>query len=105
MLPRAQPISSDSRSSSAEVNVENGTSYELTVRYSGPDSQKLVIPTGATRSLALRVGSYTVAASVSADNVRNYVGTDTMQGGRYESRFYIETSLSPTFGTGFKKRR
>lgn len=103
VLPKAQTVSADSRSSSAEVTIENGTSYELTVRYSGPDSQKIVIPASATRSLTLQVGSYTVAASVSAANVRNYVGTDTMQGGRYSSRFYIATSLSPLFGTEFKR--
>jgi hypothetical protein len=105
VLPKAQPISSDSRSPYAEVRVENGTGYELTVRYSGPDSQKIVIPASATKSLSLRVGTYTVAATVSAANVRNYVGTDTMPGGGYESRFYIETSFSPSFRTGFKKRK
>ncbi|MGI8437980.1 MAG: hypothetical protein ACR2NX_13940 [Chthoniobacterales bacterium] len=103
VLPKAQPISSDSRSSYAEVTVENSTGYELTVRYSGPDSKKIVIPAGATNSLSLGVGTYTVAASVSAFNVRNYVGTDTMRGGGYESRFYI--SFGPSFETGFKKRK
>jgi hypothetical protein len=103
VLPKAQPISSDSRSAYAEVRIENGTGYELTVRYSGSDSQKIVIPASATKSLSLQVGTYAIAASVSAANVRNYVGTDTMQGGDYESRFYIETSFSPSFGTGFKK--
>ncbi len=101
-LPKAQPISSDSRSPSAEVRVENGTGYELTVRYSGLHSQKIVIPANATKSVSLRVGTYAVAASVSAARVRNYVGTETMQGGGYDVRFYIETSFIPS---GFKQRR
>lgn len=105
ILPKAQPISSNSRSTIAEISIENGTGYELTVRYSGPDSQKIIIPANATKSLSLRLGTYAVAASVSAVNVRNYVGTETLQGGGYESRFYIQTGFGPSFGTGFKIRK
>src|SRR5207237_740973 len=92
-LPAAQRLSSNSYGRFADICVENGTSYELTVRYSGSDSKKIVIPAGETSSLQLAVGAYTVAASVSAANVRNYVGTDTLQGGQYSSRFYIRSSF------------
>lgn len=92
-LPAAQRVSSNSYGSFSNVCIENGTSYELTVRYSGSDSKKLVVPAGERGSLQLLVGPYTVAASVSAANVRNYVGSDTLQGGEYSSRFYIRSSL------------
>ncbi len=87
-IARAQPLSYGG--SVVEVAVENQTGYELTVRYSGPDSRKLVIPKGATGTVALLQGEYKVAASVTAANVMNYFGTDSMRGGRYSSRFYIQ---------------
>ena len=87
-MPRAQALSQGGTSTNVEV--ENQTGYELTVRYSGPDSKKLVIPVGASRSIKLVPGAYQVAASVEAANVTNYYGSDTMQGGRYSSNFYIE---------------
>jgi hypothetical protein len=88
-MPRAQPLSYGG--STVEVEVENQTGYELTVRYSGPDSKKLVIPKGATQSVSLLPGDYKVAASVTAANVRNYYGTDEMRGGQYSSSFYIKS--------------
>jgi hypothetical protein len=73
----------------AHVEIKNDTEYELTLRYSGPDSKKLVIPIGETRSIALVPGSYKVGASVNATNVTNFYGLDTMQGGKYSSSFFI----------------
>jgi hypothetical protein len=111
-MPQARPISHDSKS--AEIEIENKTGYELTVRYSGPDSKKLVIPVGATRSTILAPGVYKIAASVSAAHVTNYYGTDTMQGGRYLSDFYIKTGFgnssfsAPEFSvpeTTFRRKR
>jgi outer membrane protein assembly factor BamD (BamD/ComL family) len=93
-MPRAQALSYGG--SSTEVEVENKTRYELTVRYSGPESKKLVIPVAATRSVTLVPGAYKVAASVNAANVTNYYGSDYMEGGRYSSSFYIETSFGGT---------
>jgi outer membrane protein assembly factor BamD (BamD/ComL family) len=88
-LPPAQPLRIGG--ATATVEVDNQTGYELTVRYSGPDSKKLIIPKGATQSVSLPPGDYQVAASVSAANVRNYYGKDTMRGGQYSSSFYIQT--------------
>lgn len=97
ILPRAQPVAGSFDVQDAEVSVENGTGYELTVRYSGRDSKKIVIPIGRTQTISLPIGSYRVAASVNAFNVRNYYGTDDMKAGRYESRFYVQSSLAPNF--------
>ncbi len=88
-MPKAQPISRGGIS--AEVTVENRTEYELTVRYSGPDSQKVVVPKGGTRTIKIQPGDYKVAASVSAANVTNYYGNDTLNAGKFESSFYIES--------------
>jgi hypothetical protein len=88
-MPRAQPLSYGG--STVEVEVVNQTDYELTVRYSGPDSKKLVIPKGETQKVSFPPGDYKVAASVTAANVRNYYGADTMRGGKYSSSFYIQS--------------
>jgi outer membrane protein assembly factor BamD (BamD/ComL family) len=89
-MPPAQPLSIGG--SQVDIVIANKTGYELTVRYSGPDSKKLIISVGATQSLSLPAGDYKVAASVSAFRVRNYYGTDTMRGGRYSSTFYIQSN-------------
>ena len=96
ILPPAQRVSNaDSYSRFANVCIQNDTSYELTVRYSGPDSKKIIISTGGHGSLQLPIGAYTVAASVSAANVRNYAGEETLGGARYTSAFYIRSSSMP----------
>jgi hypothetical protein len=102
-LPRAQSLSSGG--ATVELEVENRTSYELTVRYSGPDSKKLVIPPGETRTASLLPGDYQVAASVSAASVRNYYGSDSMRGGRYSSSFYIESSYGGISIPTYRPRR
>ena len=74
--------------------MNNKTGYELSVRYSGPESKKLVIPTGSIKSIILPPGEYQVAATVTARNVRNYFGRDKIQGGSYSSEFYIKSEYS-----------
>lgn len=111
-MPEAQATTRGG--SVVRVEVENETGYELTVRYSGPESKKLVIPIAKTGHLSLQPGNYQVAASVTAASVTNYYGQQTMQGGEYASNFYIETSTTyggsgssfsiPRF-SGSKKRR
>ena len=91
-LPPAQPLRIGG--GVAILELENKTGYELSVRYSGPDSKKLVIPKGATQSVSLMPGEYQVAASVSATNVQNFYGKDTMRAGSYSSGFYIQTDYS-----------
>lgn len=97
-MPRAQLLSYGG--SVVELEVENQTGYELSVRYSGPDSRKLVIPKGASQTVSLPPGEYKIAASVTAANVRNYYGTDTMRGGQYSSSFYIQQE----YGGSYKKK-
>ena len=89
-MPPAQPLSIGG--SKVDIVIANKTGHELTVRYSGPESMKVIISVGATQSLSLPAGDYKVAASVNAFRVRNYYGTDTMRGGRYSSTFYIQSN-------------
>ena len=75
----------------AYISVTNRTSYTLTLRYSGPDSKKLVISPGGTSSVTLKNGRYKVAASVNASNVSNYAGVEDLSGGSYSVEYYIST--------------
>lgn len=74
------------------ITVTNSTSYVLTLLYSGPDSKRLVIPAGGTSSVRLKNGRYKIAASVSASNVSNYAGSESLQGGSYSANYYISSS-------------
>ena len=80
-----------SQSSRSTIKVSNGTGYKLTVLYSGKDSKGLVIQPGGSASVNLPNGSYRVAASVTASNVRSFAGSEHLTGGNYEVSYYIET--------------
>jgi len=90
-LPKADAVGGDDTAGPAAIEIENGTGYELTVRYSGGESKKVVIPAGGDQSFRLPNGSYRVAASVNAARVSNYYGKEDFSGGRYEIRFYIKS--------------
>ena len=75
----------------SHVTVENDTPYTLTIRYSGVDSKKLVIPAGKTSSVSLTNGTYKIAASVSAYDVRSYAGSEILSGGSYDVSYYISS--------------
>lgn len=73
------------------ISIKNDTQYRLTLLYSGPDSKRLVLSPGASGSVTLPNGTYRVAASVAAANVRSYAGTESLTGGGYEVSYYIST--------------
>ncbi|MCL4786899.1 MAG: hypothetical protein KJ070_08930 [Verrucomicrobia bacterium] len=78
----------------AEVNVQNDTGYELTVRYSGTESRKLVLPRNGKQTVRLPPGRYTVTASADkARDVQSYAGTKTLEAGRYEDQYYVRSGL------------
>lgn len=79
------------------VSVNNNTSYTMTLLYSGPDSKRLVLSPHQTGSVTLKNGTYRVAASVTDASVRNYAGTETLQGGGYSVEYYISTTTIPRF--------
>ena len=78
--------------STSSISIYNRTSYNLTLLYSGPDSKRIVISPNQTGYITLRNGSYKIAASVSASNVRNYAGSENLRGGSYSAEYYIVTS-------------
>lgn len=77
-----------SYSSNSVVRITNDTGCELTVRYSGPDVEKIIIPKGSTMSVNLTSGNYNVAASACG---ANYAGSESLHG-EYGSTFYIRTT-------------
>lgn len=77
-----------SYSSSSIVRITNNTGCELTVRYSGPDVEMILIPVGSTKSVSLSSGSYKIAASACG---ANYAGSESLHG-EYGSTFYISTT-------------
>ena len=81
-----------SSSGSNIITVSNDTQYTLTLLYSGPDSKRLVLSPHSSGSVRLPNGTYRVAASVAATNVRSYAGTETLSGGGYDVSYYISSS-------------
>lgn len=90
-LPKAEAQSGARSSGPASVEIENDTRYELTVRYSGGESKKVVIPASGKQSFQLPNGSYRVAASVNAARVSNYYGKEDFSGGTYTVRYFISS--------------
>lgn len=83
--------------STSYVSVTNSTSYTLTLMYSGNESKRLVLSPNSTGSVRLKNGSYRIAASVSASNVGNYAGIESLNGGSYEVEYYISTTTVPSY--------
>lgn len=90
-LPDLQPLQFSNRNRTSAVEVKNDTSYILTVRYSGPDSQKHVIQPGREVTFSIGKGTYRVTASVDARRVIPYAGSEEISYDRYGSSFYIST--------------
>ncbi|MEV0952011.1 hypothetical protein [Promicromonospora sp. NPDC050249] len=92
-----------SGTTSARVEVENGTSETLEVLWTGPSTGKLTVPAGSgdrclggggpTRSISLVPGDYTVVVRAVTDaGVTPYKGSwDMSTGTRYGECYYIET--------------
>ena len=76
----------------SDIEIYNNTPYTLTVLYSGPESKNVVISQHETRTIYMKNGSYKIAASVSASNVRNCAGSEVLTGGSYNVQYYIKTS-------------
>jgi outer membrane protein assembly factor BamE (lipoprotein component of BamABCDE complex) len=94
-LPPAQQIQADPSAEEAEIAIKNNTQYNLTVLYSGPRSSRVVLAPQDTRTVVLKVGSYQVAATVDSTDILPFAGKDDVNGGGYDSTFYIETVTAP----------
>lgn len=74
------------------IYIKNDTQYTLTLLYSGKESKRLVLRPQGSGTVVLPDGTYRIAASVTASNVRSYAGTETLTGGEYEVSYYISTT-------------
>ena len=91
-LPPAQHVRSNPAAQVAEMVSKNNTQYTLTVLYSGPTSQRVVLAPQATQKVVLSVGTYQVAATVDSPSVIPFAGRDDIRGGGYDNTFYIKTT-------------
>ncbi|RPI03312.1 MAG: hypothetical protein EHM72_01865 [Calditrichaeota bacterium] len=87
-LPAAQRLSASAGDQNV-IEIENQTRYNLTVRYSGPQSKRLNLPPRTTLELILPNGEYRVAASVNAGGIIPFAGVQRLEGGEYSSRYFI----------------
>lgn len=86
-LPAMEQTSTGGNSSA--INIHNSTGYELTVMYSGPDHEYLTISAGSIGTLRISNGTYRISARVNDYKVRPFVGTENLNGGKYEVNYYI----------------
>jgi hypothetical protein len=86
-MPESQKMNFET-SDVSEINIENSTGCELTVRYSGVDSRMIVINDRNSNSISLNSGYYKVAASACG---LNYAGHESLNG-NYSSEFYVRSS-------------
>lgn len=92
MLPPLNKDSYGGYKSTNSVEIYNNTGYNLTIRYSGSESKKIVLYPKQRLTTTLPNGIYRITASVNAANVRNYAGNETLSGGNYSSEYYIITT-------------
>ena len=85
-MPSAEKIG-NTKTSKSEVIIENDTSCDLTIRYSGPDAKKITIAPNSKGTVDLGSGNYTVAASACG---YNYAGSEALSG-NYSVVYYIST--------------
>ena len=94
-LPPAQRVQSNPTARFADVETRNNTNYTLTILYSGPSSQQMVLPGNSSKSVRLVPGKYRVAATANLPTVTPFAGEDEMVGGAYSSVFYIKSRRIP----------
>lgn len=79
--------------SRSNVSVYNNTEYQLTVLYSGNESDRLVISSHSHGTINLANGTYRISARVQSNGVQPFIGNETLQGGEYEVEYYIMTTV------------
>lgn len=83
-MPSAEKIG-NTKTSKSKVIIENDTSCDLTIRYSGPDARRITIAPNSKGTVDLGSGNYIVAASACG---YNYSGSETLSG-NYSVVYYI----------------
>lgn len=85
-MPEAERVGSSS-SAVSTIDVENNTSCDLTLLYSGNDAKRIIIAPNSKRKISLGSGRYTVAANACG---YNYAGSENLTGD-YSVVYYIST--------------
>lgn len=85
-MPESERLGS-TNSSSSTIEVENDTSCDLTLLYSGRDAKKIVVSPNSKKKVSLRSGSYSVAANACG---YNYAGSENLSGD-YSVVYYISS--------------
>jgi outer membrane protein assembly factor BamD (BamD/ComL family) len=98
-LPPLSKSGYSTYSSTSQVSIFNNTEYTLTIRYSGRESLKIVIPPKGHDNRTLQSGDYRITASVNAANITNYAGSEYLSGGEYDSEYYIKTETYRSYQT------
>lgn|GEM_PF-1185371 len=73
------------------IELYNDTPYDLTIRYSGIQSEKVILSSQQRKTVIIKNGNYRVTASVNSARVQNYGGTENLTGGSYTSKYFIRT--------------
>lgn len=73
----------------ARVKVDNLTKYSLIIRYSGPDSRKLIINPKSQNTINLTPGTYRCFASVDGDDILGNTGIEKFEEGEYEISYRV----------------
>ncbi|MBU8884008.1 hypothetical protein KSK37_13005 [Kaistella sp. DKR-2] len=85
-MPEAERVGSSS-SAISTIDVENNTSCDLTLLYSGNDAKRIIIAPNSKRKISLGSGRYSVAANACG---YNYAGSENLMGD-YSVVYYIST--------------
>lgn len=85
-MPESERLGS-TNSSSSTIEVENDTSCDLTLLYSGNDAKKIVVSPNSKKKVSLRSGRYSVAANACG---YNYAGSENLSGD-YSVVYYISS--------------
>lgn len=91
-LPGITRVEEDDDSPTSTIVIKNNTQYRLTVMYSGSESKSIAIAPGGRGTLTVKNGRYNIAASVPPAHIRPYAGSTTLEGGRYETGYWVVTS-------------
>jgi hypothetical protein len=71
------------------VSIKNNSPYRLTVFYSGTESREVEIEPMSAADIRLPNGTYRVAATANVISVKNFGGTQLLEGSVYELNFFI----------------
>lgn len=84
------------RSGYCEIEIQNDTAYTLTVMYSGPQSEKTIVPAKGKRHIRIKAGNYSIAVTTQQPNVVPFYGIKHLSSGKYQTSYYISSSSSKT---------